>query len=124
MADLDTTFAHGAALFNAGRFFAAHEIWEQGWLEAAGSEREILQALVQIAAGYAKVESGLRSGALKLLTRGLERLQRALTPSAGPQLHSFIDDVGADLARVRRADDSQVTLDLVHPPRLDLEAPW
>jgi predicted metal-dependent hydrolase len=124
MSELDTSFARGAARFNQGRFFAAHEIWEQAWLEAVSSDREILQALVQIAAGYAKVESGLRSGAIKLLARGLERLQRALTPGPASRLRSFTDDVTADLARLRLAGDGEISLDFVHPPRLELEPPW
>jgi uncharacterized protein len=117
---MDPRLARGAEAFNAGDFFAAHEIWEELWDESVGTEKRLLQALVQIAAGYAKLESGVRGGALKLLARGLERLRTALSVPCGLQLAPFVEAVAADLARVRSAPES-AGLESVCPPALDLE---
>ncbi|GGO32444.1 DUF309 domain-containing protein [Deinococcus humi] len=43
-------FEEGAALFNQGRWWHAHEAWEGPWLTAAGQDRAFLQALILLAA--------------------------------------------------------------------------
>lgn len=49
----------GAALFDAGQWYEAHEAWEDHWLAADGDERLFLQGLIQLAASLHK---GLRMG--------------------------------------------------------------
>lgn len=49
----------GAALFDAGRWYEAHEAWEEHWLAASGHERLFLQGLIQLAGALHK---GLRMG--------------------------------------------------------------
>src|SRR5262249_14993179 len=75
-------------------------------------------ALVQIAAGYAKVESGVRGGALKLLARGLAQLQPFLPTAGGLALRTFADGVTADIERVRAVPETLVNLAVVSPPPL------
>ncbi|QFP76881.1 DUF309 domain-containing protein [Deinococcus sp. AJ005] len=48
------TFRKGAALFNLGQWWEAHEAWEELWLEATGQERAFLQALILLAAALHK----------------------------------------------------------------------
>jgi predicted metal-dependent hydrolase len=43
-------FEEGAALFNRGQWWEAHEAWEGPWLTATGQERAFLQALILLAA--------------------------------------------------------------------------
>jgi len=67
-------FARGVELFNARRFFDAHEVWEEIWLPATGHEKRFLQGLIQIAAAFHHhsrknllgTESLLRAGVTKL----------------------------------------------------------
>src|SRR5262249_10285682 len=107
--------------FNAGHFFAAHEIWEAVWDETVGPEKLLLQGLVQVAAGYAKVETGVRGGALKLLTQGLERLRPFLPVALGFHLAPFVAGVAADVQRLRAApSETSVSLDVVCVPVLSL----
>jgi uncharacterized protein len=98
---MDPRLARGVDAFNAGEFFLAHEIWEALWLETVGPEKALLQGLVQIAAGYAKVESGVRGGAVKLLARGLERVRQYPPTALGLRLGPFVERVQADLQRLR-----------------------
>ena len=109
---------HGVALFNAGQFFAAHEAWEAIWVECVGPEKALLQGLVEIAAGYAKIESGIRNGALKLLSRGTDHLRGYLPAALGLDLALFAEGVEADLRRVRSAPQTAISLALVRPPML------
>lgn len=41
-------------MFNAGRWWEAHEAWEPLWLRAAGPERHFLQGLILLAAALHK----------------------------------------------------------------------
>src|SRR5437867_13299497 len=45
-------FGHGVTLFNSGKFWHAHEAWEQVWLRHAEDERLFFQGLIQLAAAY------------------------------------------------------------------------
>lgn len=49
----------GIDAFNAGRFWDAHEAWEEPWLAAEGLDRLWLQGLIQLTAACHK---GLRMG--------------------------------------------------------------
>ena len=114
----DRRLARGVDAFNAGRFFAAHEIWEALWLDTVGPEKVLLQGLVQIAAGYAKVESGLRAGALKLLASGARNIQQFLPAAEGLDLQSLAGAVAADIGRLQAAPPTSVSLEVVDPPSL------
>jgi hypothetical protein len=69
-------FARGVELFNARRFFDAHEVWEEIWLPSTGHEKRFLQGLIQIAAAFHHhsrenllgTESLLRAGVTKLVS--------------------------------------------------------
>ena len=71
----------GVALFNEASFFEAHEVWEDSWRASEGEVRIFLQGLIQIAAGFVKLQRGEPRGMLLLLDAGAEKLRR-LTPSA------------------------------------------
>jgi predicted metal-dependent hydrolase len=75
----------GIELFNAHRFWHAHEAWEQFWLPATGDEKQFLQGLIQLAAAYHHVQRGTLRGAVRLFDAALRRL------SAFPPGHQGID---------------------------------
>ena len=65
----------GLELFNAGQFWEAHEAWEAAWLVEDGDVRQMLQGLIQVAAGYFKALVQRRPrAAAKLLASGLAKL--------------------------------------------------
>jgi dTDP-4-amino-4,6-dideoxygalactose transaminase len=66
----------GIDLFNAGRFFDAHEALEDVWREAHGEEREFLQGIIQIAVGLHHHSTGNLVAARSLLARGADKLAR------------------------------------------------
>lgn len=69
-ADMDRLRA-GMALFNAGHYLAAHEPWEELWLEDPRGEREdCVQGLVQATAATYKARTGNWDGAVGLATSG------------------------------------------------------
>lgn len=59
----------GLADFQRSDFRAAHEAWEDGWRVADGAERQLLQALSQLAAAFVQWSRSKPSGAATLLAR-------------------------------------------------------
>jgi predicted metal-dependent hydrolase len=68
--------ALGVELFNAGRFWHAHEAWEEIWLRAVGDEKVFLQGLIQLAAAYHHVQRGTFRGGVRLFDAALRKLER------------------------------------------------
>ena len=66
--------AEGLQRYRAGEFFAAHENWEEVWLELEGAEKTFLQSLIQVAAAFHHLQRGNRQGTKSLLKAALGRL--------------------------------------------------
>ena len=93
----------GAALFDDGRFWEAHEAWEEAWLEEEGEVRLFLQGLIQVAAGYHKATVQLQpNGCVKLLRSGLDKLDPMPAEFLGVALARFRPQVERTLADARR----------------------
>jgi uncharacterized protein len=69
-------FQQGVDHFNARRFFEAHDVWEELWLRAPEPEKNFLQGLIQLAAGWHHYLRGNSSGAESLLAAGAVKLSR------------------------------------------------
>ncbi len=95
----DELLARGRALFDAGRYFDAHDAWEEVWREEAGSDRTALQGLIQVAAGLHKASLGEARGCVRLLEAGLSRLAE---PDLDPELQRFARETRATLEEARR----------------------
>jgi hypothetical protein len=57
-------------LLDAGRPFHAHEVLEDSWKAAPGSERALWRGLAQLAVGVTHARRGNARGAVALLRRG------------------------------------------------------
>ncbi len=87
--------AAAVGLFNAGRYFEAHEELERLWLVAEGRDREFYQGVLQVAVGLHHEARGNRKGAASMLGKGVARLA-PLTPSRlGVDVARLLDDVRA-----------------------------
>lgn len=72
--------AHGARLFNARRYFDAHEAWEDLWRPMRGSERDFFRGLINLAVAMKKADEENPDGLLRLLERA-SSLLRPYAPS-------------------------------------------
>lgn len=61
-------------LFNAGEWYACHDVFEEIWHETQGPDRAALQGFLQIAVAHLHLERGNQRGATLLLGEGLGRL--------------------------------------------------
>jgi uncharacterized protein len=64
----------GRAAFNRGEFFDAHELWEAAWRALEGSERVMVQGLIQVAAGLHHLQHRRPRPAARLLAKGAGKL--------------------------------------------------
>jgi predicted metal-dependent hydrolase len=111
-------FERGRLLFNAGRFFEAHEAWEGAWRAESGTVRLLLQGLIQVAAGYHKAFGQEQpGGCVRLLEAGLEKL-RAAAPPSDRALAAFAQAVEEGLREAGRWEAGEAG-GLSCAPRLD-----
>ncbi|MDZ7266324.1 MAG: DUF309 domain-containing protein [candidate division KSB1 bacterium] len=81
--------ARGVALFNAGAYWEAHEVWEQIWRRHPEAWRFFVQGLIQAAAAHHQIRRRIRHGALKHLENALVKLAVAPPDFAGLALAAF-----------------------------------
>jgi hypothetical protein len=67
-------YLEGIALFNAGRYFDAHEVWEEIWLRASGDTKVFYQMLIQSAVGLHHYERGNARGARGMYNNVTEKI--------------------------------------------------
>lgn len=80
----DETIALARHLIDAGRPFAAHEVFEVRWKTCPPHERELWQGLAQICVGLTHDLRGNPRGAERLVERGTSRLLRYSLVDAAP----------------------------------------
>lgn len=62
-------------LWDQKLFFEVHEVLEDVWIRASGTEKEILQALIRAAGVYIKLEYGYTDAAKKIAAKAIPVLQ-------------------------------------------------
>jgi predicted metal-dependent hydrolase len=95
-AELERFFGEGIALFNQGRFFEAHEAWEEIWRSTTPEPKDLFQGLIQVAAALHQFLDLKRIDGPR---RTLAKARRRLEPYAPIALGIDIEDL---LEQVRR----------------------
>ncbi len=103
--EAEEKFRNGLEEFNGGRFFEAHETWEEIWLPAPEPEKTFLQGIIQVAAAFHHYTQGNRSGAESLLAAGLKKLDRFPGNHRGVSLSALRDAARAWLAALAEGSD-------------------
>jgi len=111
----DPRLRQGVADFNAGAFYEAHERFEELWNDTEGTPRRLCQALLQLAAGYHKLELGVPGGAVKLLGRALGILDDLPAGALPAEMAGVREAVRRHLASLRTTPGAPID-----PPRLTL----
>jgi uncharacterized protein len=106
----DPRFIKGIDEFNNGLYFECHETLEEIWLEEHGEERKFYQAIIQIAAGYYKLEQGVPVGALKLWRMGIDKLHAYSPVCLGINVDALVLAVSRHLASLEKNQQQTVAL--------------
>ena len=71
----------GIDLYNAGEFHAAHDAWEERWMDEVGPrEKLFLQAMIQSAVAFHHLEIGRPGAARRMHQMAKEKFARLGTP--------------------------------------------
>lgn len=74
-APLHPQTVEGFLLFNAGRYFEAHEALEDAWNAESGKIRDLYRGILQIAVVYLHITRGNYNGAVKVYSRSQKWLK-------------------------------------------------
>jgi predicted metal-dependent hydrolase len=103
--DKDRIFRKGLEDFNSGRFFEAHERWEEVWLQTLDPEKMFLQGLIQVAAAFHHYSRSNRQGTRNLLQAGLIKIERFPQAHRGLALEPLRVTVRRWLAALEGGED-------------------
>src|SRR5437867_2323013 len=103
--------------FNAGRYFEAHEVLEDGLENVPDHMWELFLGLIQIAVGYHKLTQQLWRGGAQMLGRALAKVEPFPPEAAGLNLEALRQRVRADIEQLR-SGRFDVPGFVRHPPRM------
>ncbi len=91
--DLNEHAARGVALYNAGRFWEAHEALEVVWRAAVPPERGCWQGLILAAAAMLHRERGNRHGLLTQGALAIRKLDGPVPPGFPVETVRFVQEL-------------------------------
>ena len=104
--ELSPLALRGLRLFEAGKYFEAHEELEHAWNQEAGPARELYRAVLQIAVAYLQITRKNYAGALKMFLRARQWIDPLPEVCLGVQVGKLrrqarlvrqaLEDLGAD----------------------------
>ncbi len=104
----------GIDLYNAGEFHAAHDAWEERWMDEAGpKEKLFLQAMIQSAVAFHHLDIGRPGAARQMYLRAKEKFSRLGHPVF----------MSLDLAEYQAQLDSALSWLLSVPDPRELQVP-
>jgi uncharacterized protein len=83
-------FWQGVEQFNAGQFYACHDILEALWIDSIEPDKTFYQGILQIAVGLYHLGNLNRRGAMILLGEGSNRLRRYLPDYGGINVEELL----------------------------------
>jgi predicted metal-dependent hydrolase len=96
--ELGEALRHGGRLFNAGKYYEAHEAWEDVWRPMHGAERDFFRGLIQLAVAMKKAREANPAGVARLL----ERVDGLLEPYEPVHREVDVAGVRTTVAALRR----------------------
>lgn len=97
-------YQKGLESFNSGRFYDAHEHWEEVWLETPHPDKMFLQGLIQVAAAFHHHSRANLQGTRNLLLAGLLKLDRFPEVHGGLEIEELREAVREWLAALKAGD--------------------
>ena len=116
----DPRFLKGVQEFNDRLFFECHETLEEIWLEDHGEDRKFYQGIIQIAAGYFKLQQGVPAGAIKLWRMGLEKIASYGPVHLGMNVEALSGAVKENLAQLENSQRSGSETPMLAIPSIHL----
>jgi predicted metal-dependent hydrolase len=105
---------HGIDLFNSGRYWEAHEAWEEVWMpDRKGPDAGFYKGLIQIAAGCLHYGRHNRRGAVNKWRSGADYLRPYLPANHGVRLTPLVATVDQFLAAMKSREWPALTMPVI-----------
>jgi predicted metal-dependent hydrolase len=102
---------HGIELFNSGRYWDAHEVWEREWIpDRAGPDSGFYKGIIQVAAGCLHYGRRNRRGAVNKWRSGADYLRAYLPTHRGVQLAPLVSAVDGYLTAMEGRGWPELTM--------------
>lgn len=92
--------AEGIRLFNAGKYFEAHEALEIAWLEERGAVRDLYRGILQVGVAYLHITRANYDGAIKVYKRSMRWLKDWPAVCRGVEVEQLRRDAEAAIQEV------------------------
>lgn len=99
----------GLHLFNAGRYFEAHEELEFAWKDEKGKIRQLYQGILEAGVTYLHITRGNYPGAVKVYLRSMKWLREWPAVCRGVHVGQLRHDLDAAIAEVRRLGETHIS---------------
>ncbi len=100
--------AEGLRLFNAGKYFEAHEALEEAWNEEKGKVRDLYRGILQIAVVYLHITRKNYNGAVKVYDRSQKWLKDWPAVCRGLHVDELRRDAEAAINEVKRLGPEKI----------------
>lgn len=94
----------GIARFNAGDYYAQHDLFEALWMAEPGPVRDLYRAILQVGVAYHHITRGNPRGAMKMLRRSAQWFVSLPEICQGVDVRRLREDAIAVEAALRAAD--------------------
>jgi predicted metal-dependent hydrolase len=105
------SLSSGIRLFDAGRYWEAHEAWEEVWMhDRRGPESGFYKGLIQVAAGCLHYQRRNRRGAVNKWRSGAGYLRPYLPRHEGLDLSALVETVDLLLEAMSSSEWPDLTM--------------
>ena len=101
----DSRFEIGMKLFNSCQWYKSHDVFEEIWHETGGTERQLIQGILQVAVAQVHLENSNLNGATILYGEALGRLKRFHVASFGLDIEGLSHCVSRRLEFLQMGKD-------------------
>ncbi len=89
----DESIEYARELFNAERYWEAHEVLEGIWKESNGDEKEVIQGIILLAAAFVHLQRGEEDVAYSILKRAIPKLSMNINGMDIISIKSMVEDM-------------------------------
>ncbi len=85
--------AEGILLFNSGKFYEAHEVWEDLWRVSAGLSKTCYQGLIQAAVGMHHLYNLNEAGAASQFQKSIRNLEAGVEAAGDLDIEGLVQQL-------------------------------